>query len=81
MQLIQCPLCSRSLENQVIELHAANCKGKLEEVVTIPDDDLPTPSSRSRPENSKVDCPICDQAYDQSEIEAHAANCGEEVYV
>ena len=84
MQLIQCPLCSRSFEKHVIELHAANCEGKPEdvpEVVTIPDDDLPTPSSRSRQENSKVDCPICDQAYDQSEIEAHAANCGEEVYV
>ena len=83
MQLIQCPLCSRSFEKHVIELHAANCEGKPEdapEVVTIPDDDLPTPSSRRR-ENSKVDCPICDQAYDQSEIEAHAANCGEEVYV
>ena len=82
MQLIQCPLCSRSFEKHVIELHASNCEGKPEdapEVVTIPDDE-PTPSSRRR-ENSKVDCPICDQAYDQSEIEAHAANCGEEVYV
>ena len=58
MQLIQCPLCSRSFENQVIELHSANCNGKPEEVVTIPDDDLPRPSSRSRKENSKVACPI-----------------------
>ena len=77
MQLIQCPLCSRSFEKHVIEVHAANCEGRPEdipEVVTIGDDDLP-------PTNPKVECPICNQAYDQSEIEQHAANCGEEVYV
>ena len=78
MQLIQCPLCSRSFEKHVIEVHAANCEGRPEdipEVVTIGDDDLPPPP------NPKVECPICNQAYDQSEIEQHAANCGEEVYV
>ena len=62
----------------MIELHAANCEGKPEdvpEVVTIPDDEPSSTTKRS------VECPICNQAYDQSEIEAHAANCGEEVYV
>ena len=76
MQLIQCPLCSRSFEKHVIEVHAANCEGRPEdipEVVTIGDDE---------PQNvAKVECPICNQAYDQAEIEQHAANCGEEVYV
>ena len=79
--LIQCPLCSRSFEKHVIELHAANCEGKPEdvpEVVTIPDDE---PTSGPTNRSNKVECPICNQAYDQSEIEAHAANCGEEVYV
>ena len=62
----------------MIELHAANCEGKPEdvpEVVTIRDDEPSSTTKRS------VECPICNQAYDQSEIEAHAANCGEEVYV
>ena len=55
-QLIQCPLCSRSYEKHVIEVHAADCEGRPEEasssippdvilqqpeVVTIPDDDFP----------------------------------------
>lgn len=71
-QLIQCPLCSRSFEKNVIEIHAANCEGRPEdipEVVTIRDDE------------PKIECPICNQSYDQADIEQHAANCGEEVFV
>ena len=71
--MIQCPLCSRSFEKNVIEVHAANCEGRKEdipEVVTIGDE----------PE-VKVECPICNQSYDQQDIEQHAANCGEEVFV
>lgn len=77
-QLIQCPLCSRSFEKEVIEIHAANCEGRPEdipEVVTIRDEE-PQP-----PAPPKVECPICNQSYSQTDIEQHAANCGEEVYV
>jgi len=80
MQLIQCPLCSRSFEKHVIEVHAANCEGRpedLPEVVTIGDDEIPQSSSNI----SKVECPICNQAYDRKDIEQHASVCGEEVYV
>ena len=80
MQLIQCPLCSRSFEKHVIEVHAANCEGRPEdipEVVTIGDDEIPQSSSNI----SKVECPICNQAYDRKDIEQHASVCGEEVYV
>lgn len=86
MQLIQCPLCSRSFEKHVIEVHAANCEGRPEdipEVVTIGDDELlpNISSSSSRASAAKVECPICNQAYDQKDIEQHASVCGEEVYV
>lgn len=86
MQLIQCPLCSRSFEKHVIEVHAANCEGRPEdipEVVTIGDDELlpNISSSSSRASTAKVECPICNQAYDQKDIEQHASVCGEEVYV
>jgi len=80
-QLIQCPLCSRSYEKHVIEVHAANCEGRPEdipEVVTIGDDPEPGIISGS---GSKVECPICNQSYNQTDIEQHAASCGEEVYV
>jgi len=83
MQLIQCPLCSRSFEKHVIEVHAANCEGRPEdipEVVTIGDDEL-LPNVSSSAAAAKVECPICNQAYDQKDIEQHASVCGEEVYV
>lgn len=76
-QLIQCPLCSRSFGKSVIEVHAANCEGRpedLPEIVTLRDDE-PMQSQKT------IECPICNQAYGQSVIEEHAANCGEEVYV
>lgn len=88
-QLIQCPLCSRSYEKHVIEVHAANCEGRPEdipEVVTI-GDELPEPqnsisgSGFRMSSSSIVECPICNQGYDQTDIEQHAASCGEEVYV
>ena len=88
-QLIQCPLCSRSYEKHVIEIHAANCEGRPEdipEVVTI-GDELPEPqnsisgSGFRMSSSSIVECPICNQGYDQTDIEQHAASCGEEVYV
>jgi len=84
-QLIQCPLCSRSYEKHVIEVHAANCEGRPEdipEVVTIGDEPEPQIISGSGfMSSSKVECPICNQGYDQTDIEQHAASCGEEVYV
>lgn len=85
-QLIQCPLCSRSYEKHVIEVHAANCEGRPEdipEVVTIGDEPEPQIISGSgfMSSSSKVECPICNQGYDQTDIEQHAASCGEEVYV
>jgi hypothetical protein len=84
-QLIQCPLCSRSYEKHVIEIHAANCEGRPEdipEVVTIGDEPEPQIISGSGfTSSSKVECPICNQGYDQTDIEQHAASCGEEVYV
>ena len=76
-QLVQCPLCSRSFDKNVIEVHASSCEGRPEdvpEVVTITDDE-PIQT------NPKVECPICNQSYDQKDIEQHAASCGEEVYV
>jgi len=87
-QLIQCPLCSRSYEKHVIEVHAANCEGRPEdipEVVTIGDEpeirENISGSGFRMSNSSKVECPICNQGYDQTDIEQHAASCGEEVYV
>ena len=70
-ELIQCPICSRSYEKHIIEVHAASCEGPLEDIVTI----------RDYPESIKVECPICNQSYDQTEIEHRAANCGEEIFM